>query len=480
MTKELFNEYKQKERIFPCSKEYVADEITPTTIFSNLKGNYKFLLESSNEGTGRYSFMGENPRKRIYAKGEHIFVEYFKNKESFIKKIEHKTLTQVLREHMIKYQNIQTEIPFTGGAVGYIGYDCIGQIHSISLENLEELHVPDAMLMFYDTVIVYDHVKRTVTLVRNIDLQYEQDRTLNYEEVINELEQLYEKIIPVAVTKQSGLEITTEPFVIEEGLKERFCKKVEKSKRYIQDGEILQVVLSNRFKKKTKKQGFDIYRNLRIKNPSPYLFYIDCCDFQVIGSSPESLVKVKDNIVTTLPIAGTRPRGKTKEEDEALEIELLRDKKELSEHMMLVQLGKDDISKVAKEETIEVSRLKEIERYSHVMHIVSEVRGELDEKKDVYDAFFACFPAGTVSGAEKVRAIEIIEELEDVKRELYSGAVGYFGYSGDMDMCIAIRTIVLKDEIAYVQAGAGIVIDSIPEKEYEETVNKGKALMEVV
>lgn len=480
MTKELFNEYKQKERIFPCSKEYVADEITPTTIFSNLKGNYKFLLESSNEGTGRYSFMGENPRKRIYAKGEYVFVEYFKIEESVVEKIENKTLTQVLREHMINYKNIETEIPFTGGAVGYIGYDCIGEINSISLENLEEIHVPDAMLMFYETVIVYDHVKSTVTLIRNVDLEYEKDKDLTYEEVINELEQLYEKIIPVAVTKQRGLEITTEPFVIEEGLKERFCKKVEKSKQYIQDGEILQVVLSNRFKKKTKKQGFDIYRNLRVKNPSPYLFYIDCCDFQVIGSSPESLVMVKDNVVTTLPIAGTRPRGKTKEEDKQLEIELLQDKKELLEHMMLVDLGKDDIGKVAKKETIEVSRLKEIERYSHVMHIVSEVRGELEEKKDVFDAFFACFPAGTVSGAEKVRAMEIIEELEDVKRELYSGAVGYFGYSGDMDMCIAIRTIVLKDEIAYIQAGAGIVIDSVPEKEYEETVNKGKALMEVV
>ena len=261
---------------------------------------------------------------------------------------------------------------------------------------------------------------------------------------------------------------------------EEFCAMVEKAKEYIRNGDIFQVVLSQRLTIKTESDSFDIYRRLRSKNPSPYLFYIDYTDFQIVGSSPESLVSVFGDKVTTNPIAGTRPRGKDEEEDEKLKQELLQDEKEIAEHMMLVDLGRNDIGKVSEFGTVKLDKFKEVDLYSHVMHIVSEVSGKLKKEYDCFEALKSCLPAGTVSGAPKIRAMEIIDELENVRRGMYSGAVGYFSFSGNMDVCIAIRTIVFKNKTAYLQAGAGIVYDSVPEKEYQETLNKAMALKEVI
>lgn len=472
--KKRFEELKEAEKIFPVVKEYIADEITPTSIFLNLDGEYKFLLESAaeGEGRGRYTFFGENPFKMISSKGRKIKIE----KENEDTEEFEGNLIEVLREQVnIDYDRAGVEIPFTGGAVGYIGYDCIRHIERIPEGNPEEIEIPESVMMFYRNTGVYDHSRGTLSIIHNVEKDEE-----SFEEIIENIERFFEKITKARTRTNLKERENRKVLELDETLKKEYCKKVEKAKEYIVNGDIFQVVLSNRFVKETDKNAFEIYRKLRMENPSPYLYYLDCRDFQVIGSSPESLVKVKNGIVETLPIAGTRPRGRDLEEDRMNAEDLLKDEKEISEHLMLVDLGRNDIGKVAKSGTVNLTRFKEIEKYSHVMHIVSEVKGELAEGKDSFDAFKACFPAGTVSGAPKIRAMEIIEELEDSKRELYSGAAGYFGYSGDMDVCIAIRTVVLKNGKAYIQAGAGIVYDSVPEKEYMETVNKARALMEVV
>lgn len=465
-----YKDLKNNGKTFPIVKEYIADEITPASIFLNLDGEYKFLLESAANGQGRYTFLGENPEKIIMSNEEDIKI-IKDNKEE---KIRGNVLDILKKNIEIDYDRANTEIPFTGGAVGYIGYDCIRHIEKIPRGNEEEIKIPESIMMFCKKLAVYDHAKSTLSIIYNSDINED------YKDAIKNIDKFFMKITKERKRTNYEENISKNQFKVDEEMKKKFIEKVEKAKQYIINGDIFQVVLSNRFVKDTNMNSFEIYRRLKRKNPSPYLYYIDCKEFQIVGSSPESLVKVRSGIVETLPIAGTRPRGKTSYEDKKNEEELLKDEKEISEHLMLVDLGRNDIGKVAKKGTIELSRFKEIERYSHVMHIVSEVRGEIEKDKDAFDAFKACFPAGTVSGAPKIRAMEIIEELEDKKRELYSGAVGYFGYNGDMDVCIAIRTIVLKNKKAYIQAGAGIVYDSISENEFMETVNKAKALMEVI
>lgn len=503
MNKERFEELKKEKKTFPVIMDFIADQITPISIFLNFDSKYKFMLESATagEGRGRYTFLGENPKKIIKSDENSVEINIIDEIEKSMQSIEENfrhevqeksenenrinsfnvkngNLIDILKQHTDKdYILENSELPFTGGSVGYIGYDAIRHIEDLELKNPKEIDIPEAYMMFYKDIIAYDHSRGTISVIRNIE---EEDYGKSFEEVKEELEGVYRKITRMTPPKNIDSELGKAEFEISDEFKDSFCKKVKKAIKYIESGEVVQVVLSNRFKKETERESFEIYRRLRMENPSPYLFYIDCDEFQVIGSSPESLVKVRNGRVETLPIAGTRARGKNQEEDKELERELLSDKKELSEHIMLVDLGKEDLDKVSKEGTVKVDKYKVIERYSHVMHIVSKVSGELAEDKDSYDAFKAFFPAGTVSGSPKVRAMEIIEELEDIKRELYAGAVGYFGYGGDMDVCIAIRTIVLKDKTAFIQAGAGIVIDSVPEKEFQETINKAKALMEVM
>lgn len=329
--------------------------------------------------------------------------------------------------------------------------------------------------MFYKSFICYDHFKHRIYIVYNVY----PDEDVEYEEVLQEINGLLQEIKSTNI-EFHDLSPQEEKEVNYNFTKEEFCQIVKKAKEYIEKGDIFQVVLSQRLKARVNSHPFEVYRRLRSKNPSPYLFYIDFGVFQLLGSSPESLVSVFGDKVTTNPIAGTRRRGKDVEEDLRLKDELLKDEKERAEHVMLVDLGRNDIGKVSEFGSVKIERFMEVDFYSHVMHIVSTVSGKLKRGLTAFDALIACLPAGTVSGAPKIRAMEIIDELENVRRSFYAGAVGYFSYNGNMDMCIAIRTILFKEGYAYVQAGAGIVYDSIPEMEYCETLNKAMALKEVL
>ncbi len=473
ITEDQFNKLKEKNKTFPLIATYSGDQTTPINIFYNLNGRYKFLLESAGAGEkqGRFSFLGEDPISTI--KSEQL--EITETTKTTKNKINGKILDFISNYLDKEYDELETELPFTGGLVGFIGYDVIAQIEDLENKNPKEIDVPETFLLNYKTVIGYDHLKKTISIIYNVC----PDSNETYEEILRSIENAYKKINKL--TQIKNIEVETEENQVKSNFtKDEFEDIVNRAKNYIEKGEVSQVVVSQRFSVETDSEPFDIYRRLRSLNPSPYLFYIDYEDFQIVGASPESLVSLKDGEITTNPIAGTRKRGETKEEDEKLERELLNDPKELEEHDMLVELGKEDLKKICKKETIELKKYKQIENYSHVMHLVAKVTGEIKGGLDSMDAFKSCFPAGTVSGSPRKRAIEIIEELENVKREIYSGAVGYFSLNGEMDLCIGIRTIVFKDGISHIQAGAGIVKDSVAENEYEETLNKARAFIEVV
>jgi anthranilate synthase component 1 len=469
-----FYELRGKSSIVPVILKMNADELTPIGLFYSLKGERKFLLESVESGKnwGRYSFLGCNPYMTVKSYKDQVCMEKCGKTEVVTARV----LDEVKR-HMGGYAVASTvEIPpFAGGAVGYVGYDVIRQYERLPDNNPDLIRVPEAYLMFYRDVIVYDHFYHVVSIVYNVLPEDE----VEYQDVVDRLNRIKEGIMKMgeihALDTSSGLDGVEANYD-----KESFCEIVKRAKEYIVAGDVFQVVLSQRLTATTHTEPFDAYRKLRSLNPSPYMFYIDFEDFQIVGSSPESLVSVEGQTVRTNPIAGTRPRGKTKEEDERLKEELLSDEKERAEHVMLVDLGRNDIGKVSRFGSVNVDRFMGVDMYSHVMHIASTVSGQLKEDKDCFDALVACLPAGTVSGAPKVRAMEIIDELENTRRGIYAGAVGYFAYTGNMDMCIAIRTIVFKDGKAYIQAGAGIVYDSIPESEYQETLNKAMALKEVL
>jgi anthranilate synthase component 1 len=469
-----FRKLRQQGGIVPVLLKLNADELTPIGLFYSLKGKRKFLLESVENGRnwGRYSFLGCNPYMMISSYGERVFIEKYGKTETVTGKV----LDEVKRH--IKRYNVVSGVelpPFTGGAVGYVGYDVVRQYEKLPDKNPDLIQVPEAYLMFYKDIIVYDHFYHTVSIVCNV-LPEDQ---VEYGDVVDRLNRMKDEIFSTEnvhlLEMSSNLEDIASNYD-----KDSFCQIVQKAKEYIVAGDVFQVVLSQRLTATTRTSPFDAYRKLRSLNPSPYMFYIDFEGFQIVGSSPESLVSVEGGTVRTNPIAGTRRRGKTKEEDDRLKEELLSDEKERAEHVMLVDLSRNDIGKVSKFGSVRVDRFMGVDMYSHVMHIVSTVSGQLRDDKDCFDALVACLPAGTVSGAPKVRAMEIIDELENVRRGIYAGAVGYFAYTGNMDMCIAIRTIVFKGQKAYIQAGAGIVYDSIPELEYQETLNKAMALKEVL
>lgn len=469
-----YYELLEKNIKFPVIAEFIADEITPISIFNSLEGKIKFILESATDGKnrGRYTFLGENPKKVFISdRSSYQKLNFIEDMEEVIKNND--ILATLKKELKREYTLNNTEIPFTGGAIGYIGYDSVDYI----IKNKKEIDIPESCMMEYKDIIVYDHFKNVVSIIINIDVR---DKKKSFCELKDLFKEKYQSILNTA-SQKSEIHMQEENFMEDSyECEKEFLKKVEKAKEYINKGNIRQVVLSNRFKKNTEKNPFEIYRMLRVKNPSPYMFYLDYDDFQVIGSSPEGLVKVRNKLVEVNPIAGTRKRGNSIDEDLELEKELLKDKKELSEHLMLLDLGRKDMEKISKESSIKINSFKKIERYSHVMHMVSKISGTLLEDKDCFDALKSCFPAGTVSGFPRDEAIKIIDELEDIRREIYAGAVGYFGYNGDMDFCIAIRTIILKNKVAYVQSGAGIVRDSVPEREYKETLDKAKVLMEVI
>ncbi|QEK11757.1 anthranilate synthase component I [Crassaminicella thermophila] len=476
---EKFKRLSKASKIIPISLEIEGDMDTPITLFKKLcKGKNVYLLESVEGGNkwGRYSYIGRNPIMIIKSYGNKVIVE--KGDEVIEKE---GNVLNILKNLMNDYKMFKIEnMPdFTGGAVGYIGYDIVRNYEDLKNINFDDIKMPDIHLLLTDEVIVYDHVKQKINIV--INTQTNGNIKERYKEGINRLKSIEKEILENDFyntnDKRSGLgkvEYSTNE------TKEEFIKKVLKAKEYIRNGDIFQVVLSQRLKVRTEIDSFKAYRTLRSLNPSPYMFYIDFGEYQMIGSSPELLVKLKEDFVETCPIAGTRPRGKSIEEDEKYIKDLLNDEKERAEHLMLVDLARNDIGKISKFGTVEVNQFMQIQKYSHVMHIVSNVIGKIRDEFDMYDALTACLPAGTVSGAPKVRAMEIIDELESNKRGVYAGAVGYLGFNGNMDTCIAIRTIIFKDNIAYIQAGAGIVADSNPESEYEEILRKAKVLIETI
>lgn len=449
-------------------KEISGDVLTPISILQKISGEKKFLLESSNKfnHSGRYSFIGADPALELISFGDDNMI-IPRNGEK--KTIKGKPLN--ILQDLIPSSDIDgLPFPFIGGAVGYVGYDIIRQYEEIGSEYPNGLEMPDVHLMFFEEVIVYDHLEEKVFIC---GIPLEQGNHVMIEQKIKQREAELKK------TYDFGEE---EPFTFtgfeSETTKEAFIKIVETAKEHILAGDIFQVVPSRRMKSEFQGSPLSLYRKHRSHNPTPYMFYIDFDAYTVIGSSPESLIKTRGNTVIVNPIAGTRKRGKTSVEDVALERELLQDEKELAEHKMLVDLGRNDLGKVCEFGSVKVDKYMAVEKFRHVMHLVSEISGQLHPDQTALDALAACLPAGTVSGAPKVRAMEIINELEKSKRGLYSGAVGYVSANGNIDFALAIRTMILKDGSAYIQAGAGIVYDSNPESEYEETRNKLKSFLE--
>lgn len=482
-TFEEFEEFAKQGNLIPVYREILADMETPLSIYRKVdRGRYSFLLESMEGGEkwGRYTFIGLNPSVIVRSKGDKL--------ERLNANGEIHTETgdpvSLLRKTLSAYKPVTVDgLPrFFGGAVGYLGYDVIRFIEDLPETNPDALGFYDMVFAVCDQILIYDTFNQSVKIVCNVFLDGNSDLRARYEHAINEIDRLVQdlssrlpdKPISKTATNPNGVSIESNM------TPEEFKTVVERAKEYIRAGDIIQVVLAQRFEAPWKGDPFSVYRALRRINPSPYLFYLRFDDECLIGSSPEVLVRLENRRIEVRPIAGTRPRGGDEKEDRILEKELLSDPKERAEHIMLVDLGRNDVGRIAKFGSVEVNELMVIERYSHVMHIVSNVRGDLNENKDAFDVFAATFPAGTVSGAPKIRAMEIIEELEPDRRGPYAGAVGYFSFSGNMDLCIAIRTLLIKNGKISVQAGAGIVADSDPEKEYQETLNKARGMIRAI
>lgn len=478
-----FKELSRQGNLIPVYKEILGDVETPVSAFLKLNKKPSFLLESvvGGEKWARYSFIGIEPSMIITCRGKKVEIK----NGGVVIETETSDPLNVIKDILSKFRPVDTKgLPrFSGGLVGYIGYDVVKFFERVPDNPKPEIDMPDIFLMLADTVLIFDNLRQTIKVVCNthtegkdIKAAYE-DAKERIDKIIDELMQWAYSSAPIArgLSPLAPTENFSSNFT-----KENFLNAVEKAKEYVMSGDVVQVVLSQRFERQTSASAFDIYRSLRIINPSPYMYYLDTGESQIVGSSPEILVRLEDEKITLRPIAGTRKRGGTEEEDKALEEDLKKDPKEIAEHIMLVDLGRNDVGRVAEIGSVKVTELMTVERYSHVMHIVSNVEGRLKKGLDAFDVFRACFPAGTVSGAPKVRAMEIIEELEPTKRGAYAGAVGYFAYSGNMDTCITIRTLIIKDGKVYVQAGAGIVADSVPENEYMETLNKAMAMMKAV
>jgi anthranilate synthase component 1 len=478
---ETFRNLAGEAGLVPVSREIVADLDTPLTIYAKVAANdtHAFLFESLEGGEkwGRYSFIGFNPMLTFFSSQEHMEIKRQGKSE-----VRTGNPLQELRNLLASFRAHQSEhLPrFFGGLVGYLGYDMVRFMERLP-DTHKSLDLPDSSFMVPQTVLIHDSFKQKLHIVNCVEIEEGADPEKLYYEACRKVDataELLKQPVPYEfVESPSGNhEHRFSANMDEEGFK----KMVQKAKEYILDGDIIQVVLSQRFHTKTRLSPFALYRALRHINPSPYLFYLQLGNVIQIGSSPEILVRLESGEIELRPIAGTRHRGGTGEEDKRLERELLADPKERAEHLMLVDLGRNDAGRVARPGSVEVRDLLVIERYSHVMHIVSGVHGLLAEDKDQFDVMSACFPAGTVSGAPKIRAMEIIEELEPERRGPYAGAVGYFGFSGNMDFCITIRTFIMRDNDLWIQAGAGIVADSDPAKEYEETLNKARGLRRAV
>ncbi|MDQ4100044.1 MAG: anthranilate synthase component I [Chloroflexota bacterium] len=473
-------------KTFPVYREIMADLETPVSAYLKLSDGGRlpgFLLESVEGGTriARYSFLGTEPLATVTMNDGHVDVDGAHHLDhSYADPLV--ALGEVLAG--LRAEQV-AELPlFTGGAVGHLSYEAITTFEPrVKAGKGEGLTLPEGRFHLVDTLLVFDHLARTIKVVSHVYLESDMDLQKAYGEAVDRIDRIVRRLegpvppipLPAAIPTSS----VVDRFRANTSA-DRYREMVSRAKEYIQDGDIIQVVLSQRIDVDTPVHPFQVYRALRTVNPSPYMFYLDFVDYHVVGASPELLVRLEDGVITNHPIAGTRPRGETAESDTALAVELLNDEKERAEHIMLVDLGRNDVGRVAKPGTVRVPKLMEVERFSHVMHLVSHVVGELREDLTGLDALRACFPAGTVSGAPKVRAMEIISELETDRRGVYAGAVGYVDLAGGMDTCIALRTMVVRDGVASLQAGGGIVADSTPEGEYAESFHKMRALVRAI
>lgn len=467
--------------VVPVVKRVMADLLTPVAAYLKIErlSSHSFLLESveGGEKVARYSFIGFEPETIVRSRAGKVIIE----RPSGSEETDQPMLT-VLRR--LSGSNIPVRLhelpPFVSGAVGYLSYDAARWFEKIPDSHADELGIDDAVMMYFSRVLVFDHVQHQIHVIANV---FTGGRTEG-------LEAEYQKAVDDIEAMEARLEDPIEPLPRQKSdaktrvrsnlTKPQFEKAVEAAKEYIAAGDIFQVVLSQRFEVELAAHPFEVYRALRVVNPSPYMFFLKIGDQSIIGASPEMLVRATGRRIEYRPIAGTRPRGATETEDALLGEEMRADEKEVAEHVMLVDLGRNDLGRVADYGSVEVTDLMIVERYSHVMHLVSSIKARLRPGMDRFDALAACFPAGTVSGAPKIRAMEIIDELEPTRRGVYAGAVMYLDYSGNLDSCIAIRTIVTKNGRAYFQAGAGIVADSVPETEYIETVNKARAMLQAI
>ncbi|RJR41752.1 MAG: anthranilate synthase component I [Desulfobacteraceae bacterium] len=501
---ETFRRIADKGNLIPVYREILADTITPVLALMRLRAKKGlFLLESMEGGEkwGRYSFLGIDPHSTFRVRGNQVLIE----DDRGIKKLEHRgDPLRFLKEMLIRYKPVIVEgLPrFFGGAVGYLSYDMVRYFERIPDSGAKDIEADDAAFFITDTLLIFDNVKHTIKVLACAFLEENEGVEPAYREVKTRIDSLIGDLLqpgddgdgaseagidkeklPAETIEENGRSpqgVGLQAKRGEDARRIRFKSMVERAKEYILSGDIIQVVLSQRFEHEKNMNPVQLYRALRHINPSPYLFYLQFDDQTMIGSSPEVMVRLEDQQVELKPIAGTRPRGRSEQEDRRLADELLNDPKERAEHVMLVDLGRNDLGRIGRTGSVQVTQLMAVERYSHVMHLVSNIKAYLDEGKDAFDVVRATFPAGTLSGAPKIRAMEIIEELEPSRRGPYGGAVGYFSYSGNMDLCITIRTILMRNGRVIMQAGAGIVADSDPDREYEEVKHKAAALMKAI
>ena len=466
--------------LIPVCRVILADLETPVSAFLKIhRGRYGFLLESVEGGEkwARYSFLGTEPARVFRTRGRQVEIE---TPGGAVTRHETDDPMRALEALLAEYRPVAVPgLPrFAGGAVGFVGYDMVRTFERLPVQAADDLGVPDACLLVAESLLVFDNVAQTITVVSNVHLRDGDDPRRAYDAAIARIDALVERLREPAHPPTPR---AAEPGPVRANVtQEAYEGMVARAQEYIRAGDIIQVVLAQRFELPLATAPFNVYRCLRTVNPSPYMFYLELGDDTLAGASPEVMVRVEDGEVTVRPIAGTRPRGTTEVDDRALASELMADPKELAEHVMLLDLGRNDVGRVASIGSVAVTERLVIERYSHVMHLVSNVRGELAAGRDAFDALRATFPAGTLSGAPKIRAMQIISELEQTTRGPYGGCVGYFSFNGNLDCCITIRTALLKDGKAYVQAGGGWVNDSTPEAEYQETVNKSKAMLKAI
>ncbi len=468
--------------LVPVVKSVTADLLTPVSAFLAVAEDepHCFLLESVERGEqiGRYTFLGARPYMRVWARGNEVTVERGARRERRTDNV-FETLKELLRAH--RAAHLPGLPPFTAGAVGYFAYDAVRRLESIGDRTKDDLSVPDCMLMFFDRLLAFDHLRHQIHIIATADVSKESPKRA-YDRAIKDIAAIEKRLAAglrpahwqKAKAKKGSLKVHAG------SSRERYMRSVEQAKEYIAAGDIFQVVLSQRVDFQPDVPPFNLYRALRTVNPSPYMYFLRMGDMHVLGSSPEMLVRVTGPKLEYRPIAGTHPRGKDEAADAQLEQQMRTDEKERAEHVMLVDLGRNDLGRVSEYGSVKVRDLMYVERYSHVMHLVSALEGKLRSDLDALDAFAACFPAGTLSGAPKVRAMQIIEELEPTRRGVYGGSVLYADFTGNLDSCITIRTMFMKGKHAYLQAGAGIVADSDPAKEFQESMNKAQAVMRAV